>query len=132
LNFNIHFDFHLFSFKLFHCNMTAPVTLNAAFVWLGFSNDAAEMLADATKEALDIEAFQYFDDKGIKTLCATLRKPGGTVDAPVAGGGGIIIQIPIPTQNTQNTKSNSKEYEAPALALWMKCVETTIKYIALH
>jgi hypothetical protein len=58
--------------------MAATVALNAAFVRMGFSNEAAAILTDATKENLEIGTLQYFDDKGIKILCASLRKPGGT------------------------------------------------------
>jgi hypothetical protein len=57
--------------------MAAPVALNAMFVRLGFSAAAATILADEDQENLSIDALLYFDDKGIQTLCATLRKPGG-------------------------------------------------------
>jgi hypothetical protein len=36
------------------------------------------------------------DDKGIKTLCASLRKPGGTMAGPVPAGRGVALQIPNP------------------------------------
>ena len=54
--------------------MAAPAALNTAFVRLGFSDAAAAILAEADKENLTIEALQYFDDKGVKILCASLRK----------------------------------------------------------
>ena len=71
--------------------MSAYVALNAAFVRLGFSVEAAMMLADPTRESIDLEALQMFDDKGVKTLCATLRKPGGTIKDD-----GTVIRIPNP------------------------------------
>ena len=43
-----------------------------------------------------IDELQYFDDKGVKTLCATFRKPGGTMDGPVPAGDGVPPQIPNP------------------------------------
>ena len=57
--------------------MSVSVALNAAFVRLGFSAEAAVMLADPIRESIDIMTLQYFDDKGVTNLCATLRKPGG-------------------------------------------------------
>jgi hypothetical protein len=76
--------------------MDAIVALNAAFVRLGFSIAAATTLAEEEKEAVTIDLLQYFDDKGVKTLCATLRKPGGTIDGVAPVGGGEVPQIPNP------------------------------------
>jgi hypothetical protein len=39
---------------------------------------------------------QYLDDKGIKTLCALLHKPGGMIDGPTPAGGGAVARIPNP------------------------------------
>ena len=69
--------------------MAAPASVNlaAAFVCIGFTAAAAVILADPAKESLDIEALRNLDDKGVKTLCATLRKPGGTIlGEPQANG----------------------------------------------
>jgi hypothetical protein len=76
--------------------MAAPVALNAMFVRLGFSAAAATILADEDQENLSIDALLYFDDKGIQTLCATLRKPGGQIAGPAPAGGGAIPMIPNP------------------------------------
>jgi hypothetical protein len=76
--------------------MAATVALNAAFVRMGFSNEAAAILTDATKENLEIGTLQYFDDKGIKILCASLRKPGGTTAGVAPTAGAAIPQIPNP------------------------------------
>jgi hypothetical protein len=76
--------------------MAATVALNAAFVWMGFSNEAATILTDATKENLEIGTLQYLDDKGIKILCASLRKPGGTTAGVAPTAGAAIPQIPNP------------------------------------
>jgi len=54
------------------------------------------ILADEIKENLTVDALQYFDDKGVKTLCATLRKPGGTIAGVVPAGGGAAPQVPNP------------------------------------
>jgi hypothetical protein len=62
--------------------MAANVALNAVFVHIGFSNVAATILTDATKENLKIGTLQYFDDSGIKILkqlerqCWTIQKCG--------------------------------------------------------
>ena len=76
--------------------VAAPADLNAAFIRLGFSDVATAILADAEKENIDIEALILFDDKGVKTLCATMRKPGGTVEGVAAGGGGERIRLQNP------------------------------------
>jgi hypothetical protein len=60
----------------------AAAQLNAAFIRWGFSNAAAAVLTDWDKENVSIDSLKYFDDKGLKILCATLRKPGGTIDKP--------------------------------------------------
>jgi hypothetical protein len=75
--------------------MAAPAALNTAFVRLGFSDAAAAILADDDKEKLTIEALQYFDDKGVKILCASLRKPGGTIEQATADGQ-PAVRIPNP------------------------------------
>jgi hypothetical protein len=76
--------------------MAAQVALNAAFMRLGFGADAAAILSDPAKENLTIEALQLFDDKVVKTLCATLRKPGGTIAGPAPAGVAAIPQVPNP------------------------------------
>lgn len=73
-----------------------PVNLSAAFVRIGFTAAAAFVLADPTKESLDIEALKYLDDKGVKTLCATLRKPGGTILGAAPADGAPAPLIPNP------------------------------------
>jgi hypothetical protein len=75
--------------------MAATVALTAAFVSMGFSDEGATILTLATKENLTIDTLQYLEDKGIKVLCASLRKPGGTI-AGVAVAGAAIQQIPNP------------------------------------
>jgi hypothetical protein len=76
--------------------MAAIVALNAAFVRMGFSNEAATILTDSTKENLEIDTLQYLDDKGIKILCASLRKPGGTTPGVAPTAGAAVPQIPNP------------------------------------
>ena len=53
-------------------------------------------LADAAKESIDMDALVLFDDKGVKTLCATMCKPGGTVEGIAVGGQGERIRLPNP------------------------------------
>jgi hypothetical protein len=67
----------------------AAAQLNAAFIWLGLSNAAAAVLTDRDKENVQIDALKYFYDKGVKILCATLRKPGGTIDDLGQGRGAV-------------------------------------------
>ena len=76
--------------------MAATVALTAAFVRMGFSNEGATILTEATKENLTIDTLQYLDDKGIKVLCASLRKPGGTIAGVAPAVGAVVPQIPNP------------------------------------
>jgi hypothetical protein len=73
--------------------MAAPGTLNAAFVAMGFGQDAANLMTDAGKENIDITNLQFYDDKGVKTLCASLRKPGGLMQGPAAADGTIPMVV---------------------------------------
>ena len=70
--------------------MADPVALalKAAFIRLGFSCNAATILADPDKEGLGLETLQYFDDKVVKNLCDGLKKPGGLIDGRVPADGG--------------------------------------------
>ena len=43
-----------------------------------------------------ISDFVEFDKDGIETLCATVRKPGGTIPNPNAGNAGAPVTIPNP------------------------------------
>jgi hypothetical protein len=70
--------------------------LASAFVRIGFTGAASVILADPAKENIDIEALKYFDDKGVKTLCAALRKPGGTIEGPIPIDGTIVPLVPNP------------------------------------
>jgi hypothetical protein len=68
--------------------MAAPVDLNMVYVRLGFNVEAAAILADPQRENLELSSLHLFNDKEVKVLCATLRKPGGTVAA--AAGGAVV------------------------------------------
>jgi hypothetical protein len=84
--------------------------LIAAFVRLGFGNAAAAVLTDRDKENIQIDTLKYFDDKGVKILCDTLRKPGWTEDVPGQGQRALARAIPDPgiyvsTRAEMNLKS---------------------------
>jgi hypothetical protein len=64
--------------------------MNEAFIRLGFNRDAAATLSNPNKENITVEFLSSYDDKAVKTLCAALRKPGGTV------GGRGAAQVPNP------------------------------------
>ena len=76
--------------------MAAINDIATAFVRIGFTGAAAVILSDPAKESIDIESLKYFDDKGVKTLCAALRKPGGTIEGPIPGDGTPPQMIPNP------------------------------------
>jgi hypothetical protein len=75
--------------------MTAPIALNGAFMRMAFSQEVSAILADVNKENCTIASLQYVDDKCIKTLCASLHTPGGTMVGPVPVGG-VALQIQNP------------------------------------
>jgi hypothetical protein len=75
--------------------MAAVVAIQTAFQRLGFNASASNILSDPNKENIDLESLQCFDDNRVKSLCATLRKPGGTIAGPVAADGSITA-IPNP------------------------------------
>jgi hypothetical protein len=76
--------------------LAADPALIAAFTRMGFSQEASDVLADPAKENLTIQAMLLFDDKGIKSLCAALRKPGGTIAGVAPAAGRAVPQIPDP------------------------------------
>jgi len=70
----------------------APATLNAAMLLMGFQVQAADHLTDATKESMTMESLIFYDEKAIKSLCTSLRKPGGLVNGlPTAAGVATLI-----------------------------------------
>jgi hypothetical protein len=79
--------------------MAAINDLGTAFVRIGFTGAAAVILSDPAKENIDIEALKSFDDKGVKTLCAAMRKPGGTIEGPAPAGDGAVAPL-IPNPGT--------------------------------
>jgi hypothetical protein len=76
--------------------MAGQAELHAAFTRLVIGADAAAILSDPSKENLTVKSLQLFDDKGEKTLCATLRKPGETIAGPALAGGAAVAQVPNP------------------------------------
>jgi hypothetical protein len=95
--------------------MTTQAELYAAFTRLGFGADAVATLSDPDKENLTVEALQLFDDKGVKTLCATLSKPGGTIAGPAPVGGAAVSQVPNPGVYV----STRAELSLYAACLWL-------------
>jgi hypothetical protein len=55
-----------------------PLTpLEEAFTEIGFSADAARMLTSPNNQNITLPSLALMDDAEVKTLCATMRKPGG-------------------------------------------------------
>jgi hypothetical protein len=55
-----------------------PLTLlEAAFMCIGFTEHGAKQLRSIEGENVTLEALTYMDDKVVKTLCQTMRNPGG-------------------------------------------------------
>ena len=55
-----------------------PLTaLEQAFVRIGFTDNGARKLCSPDGENVTLDALPYMDDKVVKTLCQTMRKPGG-------------------------------------------------------
>jgi hypothetical protein len=76
--------------------MAAAVGLRAAFVRIGFTNEAADALTDAAQENITLDSLAGFQDQDVKALCKALRKPGGTIDGPAPAGGGAVQQVANP------------------------------------
>jgi hypothetical protein len=51
--------------------------LEEAFTKIGFSIDAARMLTSPNDQYITLPSLALRDDAEVKTLCATMRKPGG-------------------------------------------------------
>lgn len=58
----------------------ALASLNEALKAMGFQEEAANSLTDITKESMTMESLSFYDEKSVKSLCASLRRPGGLVD----------------------------------------------------
>jgi hypothetical protein len=62
-----------------------PLTLlEAAFMRIGFSETGTRKFCLIEGENVTLEALLYMDDKVVKTLCQTMRKPG-------AGENGVVV-----------------------------------------
>ena len=63
--------------------MPALTALERAFVGIGFTEDGARQLCSIDGENVTLDALPYLDDKVVKTLCQTMRKPGGGEEGTV-------------------------------------------------
>jgi hypothetical protein len=55
-----------------------PLTpLEEAFTEIGFSADASRILTSPNNQNITLPSLALMDDAEVKTLCATMRKPGG-------------------------------------------------------
>ena len=78
--------------------------LRTALTRLGFSNQAATYITDV-QQLDNLEEFRILTDSEVEDLCKTIRKPGGTIANPVAGGPDIPNPgIPVPLQACNNLK----------------------------
>ena len=69
--------------------MADLVAMRTMFGRLGFSDDATHAMADAEGQNLDnLDDFAQLTDTEVESLCAIVRRPGGTVDD------GHGVQIP--------------------------------------
>lgn len=75
---------------------------------IGFSVDAVTALTDPNIEGVELGHLLGYDDEQLKALCASLRKPGGTIPNPAAGPG-VPPNIPNPGVNVSaRSKNNHK------------------------
>jgi hypothetical protein len=55
-----------------------PLTaIERAFVRIGFTENGARALCSVDGENVSLDALPFLDDKVVKTMCQTMRKPGG-------------------------------------------------------
>jgi hypothetical protein len=58
--------------------LSPPLTpLEVAFTEIGFLVDSASILTSPSDQNITLPSLASMDDAEVKTLCATLRKPGG-------------------------------------------------------
>jgi hypothetical protein len=76
--------------------MAAAVGLHAAFMRIGFTNEAADALTDAARENFTIDSLAGFQVQDVKALCQALRRPGVTIAGPAPAGGGAVPQTNNP------------------------------------
>ena len=77
---------------------------------IGLGNDAEGVeRADAIiNEGINSaeELADLYDNKGVKILCANVRKPGGTIPDPVYAGAGTAPRIPQPGRSIPTACEN--------------------------
>jgi hypothetical protein len=76
--------------------MAASVGLHAAFMRIGFTNEAADALTDGARENISIYSLAGFQDQDVNALCQSLQKPGGTIAGPAPAGRGDVPQVQNP------------------------------------
>ena len=75
--------------------MAAPGTLNQAFVEIGFNQNAANILTDPAQESMTLDKLQRYNEKRVKLVCASLRKPGGLIAGAPAPGADPNAPVPM-------------------------------------
>jgi ribosomal protein L15 len=77
----------------------AAAVFRATLGRIGFTVAARNILSSPDGEDLNFDSLSIFDDDAVKTLCQSLRKPGGTIPGPLppdAPAGAAPPMIPNP------------------------------------
>ena len=69
------------------------VAMRAAYVRLGFTQEAALLITD-DQGLIELEEIRLMTDPEVVNLCKVLRRPGGTMMVPNAAG--VNVQVPNP------------------------------------
>jgi ribosomal protein L29 len=69
------------------------VAMRAAYVRLGFTQEAALLITD-DQGIIELEEIRLMTDPEVVNLCKVLRRPGGTMMVPNAAG--VNVQVPNP------------------------------------
>jgi hypothetical protein len=69
------------------------VAMRAAYVRLGFTQEAALLVTD-DQGIIELEEIRLMTDAEVVNLCKVLRRPGGTMMVPNAAG--VNVQVPNP------------------------------------
>lgn len=77
---------------------------------IGFGRPAIAVMTDPNKENIRIDDLRLFSDDGVRTLCQSLRKPGGTIQVVQPAG---VLPPPPPAPPVQPPPARGRRGRAP-------------------
>ena len=95
------------------------VAMRAAYVRLGFTQEAALLITD-DQGLIELEEIRLMTDPEVVNLCKVLRRPGGTMMVPNAAG--VNVQVPNPGNKVSLLAENNLKMECFLLEAPCSCV----------